>query len=54
MWSHNLRSTKSTTSAQSVGGSMPDAVTVDQHAVLAAVRPTQLQREKILGAHTML
>ncbi len=40
MWAHSLRNTKSTTSAQATGGSAPDTVTVDQHAVLAALRLT--------------
>lgn len=52
MWTHSLRSTKSTTRAEAMGGSAPDPVIVDQHAVLAAVKPTPRQRERIIGVQS--
>lgn len=50
MYSFQLRNTKATTPAQAVGGTYGDAHAVDQHAVLAAVKPTQRQKDRMLGA----
>ena len=49
LWAHGLRNTKSTTSAESTGGSAPDPVRIDQQAVLRALQLTQQQERAILG-----
>lgn len=54
LWGFQLRNTKSTTPAQAVGGKFGDAHAVDQHAVLEAVRLTEPQKCKILGAQCCL
>lgn len=49
LWAHGLRNAKSTTSAESTGGSAPDPVKIDQQAVLRALQLTKQQQEAILG-----
>lgn len=49
LWAHGLRNTKSTTSAESTGGSAPDPVRIDQQAVLRALQLTPQQERAILG-----
>jgi hypothetical protein len=49
LWAHGLRNTKSTTTAESTGGSAPDPVKIDQHAVLRALQLTPQQEKAILG-----
>jgi hypothetical protein len=49
LWAHGLRNTKSTTSAESTGGSAPDPVRIDQQAVLRALQLSQKQERAILG-----
>jgi hypothetical protein len=49
LWAHGLRNTKSTTSAESTGGSAPDPVRINQQAVLRALQLTPQQERAILG-----
>ena len=54
LFAHSLRGTRSTTSAAAVGGSTPDPVKVDQHAVLKALRLSDAQKEAVLGEQELL